>query len=213
MREAVERIRQDWMNEHGAHAADYGNEPWGIQWGGPQHVQFVADLVGGVVRNKHVVEIGVGGGKFTKMLYEIGALTVIGLDVHQVSIVQASLYEDRATYILSKGDEIPLPDQSTDVVFTYDVLLHLPPELVVRYLQEGFRVGWEMIVQLPVLDYPASREWYLRRVRDRVYENPYELGYFCFYTNDMVKQMIELAGWKPTMLGHNQRDSVWLCQK
>jgi len=214
-RPSLGSITADWHREHARHADDYPGQPWGIQWGGPGHVEWVRSLVEPHVKGKHIYEIGCGGGKYTRMLFECGALTVVATDVHEVAIAQSREYEPRAFYYLTDGETIPFDaGAGFDVVFTYDVLLHLPPGLVVKYLQEAHRVAGEVIVQLPTLDLPASRACFLDRIAWGAYRKPYSLGYYNFYTDEHIRTLISLAGWSdPTILGHNLRDSLWLATK
>lgn len=207
------RIANEWHKEHEKNKDMMGEQPWGWQWGGATVIKFVMPLITRYIKDRSVLEIGCGGGKWTKQLMDAGAKRVVAIDVHQTAIRQAALYETRAMFYLSGGCELDWPDNSFDIVFTYDVLLHLPPGLIFQYVKESYRVADRMILQLPVLDTHHGADAFVTRSNQRRYENPYSLGYFNVYSDDWVQQMVRLAHWEPVYLSNNGRDSLWLLQK
>ena len=209
---SVETIAQDWSE---AQERGGKGDPWGAQWGGERLLREVCNVVRPYAFQARVLEIGCGGGKWTKALFDrCGAAQVCAIDVHQISLDESAQYEPRATYFLGNGDSIPKEvGAGYNLVFTYDVFLHLPPGLVVKYLQEAYRVGEFVFFQLPSLDKDVTRDRFMLRVKAHRYRRPYGIGYVNFYTDDHIRALVEMAGWTPMRLGANRRDSYWLCYK
>jgi SAM-dependent methyltransferase len=208
----VQTIAEDWQ---AAQERGGKGEPFGAAWGGERLLDQVCGLLTPYANGKRVLEIGCGGGKWTKALYDrCGAAEVAAIDVHQISLSESADYEPRATYWLGNGDSIPAEvGAGYDLVFTYDVFLHLPPGLVVRYLQEAHRVGEFVFFQLPSLDREVARERFMLRVKAHRYRKPYGIGYVNFYTDDHIRALAEMAGWAPVAAGGNKRDSFWVGHK
>jgi SAM-dependent methyltransferase len=210
--QSIYDVADDW-----AAAQERGGkgEPWGAQWGGERLLKDVCALICQYALGKRVLEIGCGGGKWTKALFDrCGATDVTAIDVHQISLDEAAAYEPRATYLLGDGDSIPAEaGAGFGLVFTYDVFLHLPPGLVVKYLQDAYPLARSMFLQMPSLDREVTRERFMLRVQAHRYRNPYSIGYVNFYTDDHVCALAEMAGWVPTIIGGNRRDSFWILRK
>jgi SAM-dependent methyltransferase len=206
----VEEIAGDWNREHETHRNDYGSEPWGIQWGGGGHIDWIKKIVAPHIKGRRVFELGCGGGKWTKVLFDLGAASVTAMDVHPVALQDAKAYEPRAEYMLGDGENLGLDPNSYDLVFTYDVLLHLPPGLVYRYLEQAAQAAPEVIFQLPILELVTARNVFRERARSGSYRSPYSLGYFNFYTQSYAVWIAGLAGLFLTTLGNNERDAIWL---
>jgi SAM-dependent methyltransferase len=210
--QSIDDVGQDWADAQARGGKGY---PWGAQWGGERLLDDVCELIRPYVNGRRVLEIGCGGGKWTKALFDrCGADQVCAIDVHQISLTESAAYEPRATYFLGNGDSIPKEvGAGYDMVFSYDVFLHLPPGLVVKYLQDAHPLADYAFYQLPSLDKEKGQERFLLRVRSHRYRKPYSIGYVNFYTDDHARRLAHLAGWTPALIGGNPRDSFWLCYK
>ena len=207
------QIAEDWEREHASTLRD-DDHPWGFHWGGDSHMVWVEEILEHEFKDKRVFEIGCGGGKYSKLILDLGASELLACDVHTTAVDGAYEYEPRGRYVLSDGENIPAEDDSFDLVFTYDVLLHLPPSLVVQYLTEGRRVAPEMIVQFPSLDLKGGCDWFGQYVVSKAWRNPYHLGYFNFYADAQIRAYAQIAGWPYIKeLGANERDKVWKLEK
>ena len=205
----LQRIIADWENDHKRHLK---SEPvWGLRWGGPGLLKAMADMLAGLIR-PNVLEIGCGGGKWTKWLFEMGAETVTAVDVHQTALDDAAKHVPHATYLLGDGKRLPVPDDSFDMVFTYDVLLHLPTELVFGYFQESYRVADRLVFQLSDIAAPLGGSNFKKQCNRR---SPFSLGYIVYYSEEHVRTLLKLAGWSCSeIVGRpNRRDFVWLASK
>jgi 2-polyprenyl-6-hydroxyphenyl methylase / 3-demethylubiquinone-9 3-methyltransferase len=77
---------------------------------------------------KAALEVGCGGGILCEEIARIGFSTV-GVDPSQQSIITAGKHATagrlKINYIIGKGESLPFPDSSFDVVFCCDVLEHV----------------------------------------------------------------------------------------
>ena len=210
MTNLVGQIANDWEKEHAAHAADYGDQPWGVQWGGEEQTANVCAVLKPLIAGKIVLEVGCGGGKWTKALYDrCAAGDVTAIDVHDTAIAEAGEYEPRATYMKMDGET--LPDGPFDVVFSWDVYLHLPTGAVLNYLQQAHKIADLVIVQLPSLNQEAGRDYLAHHTTCKDFRKPFSLGYVQFYSDEMIRFLLQMAGFMPVYLGSpNRRDTLWL---
>jgi trans-aconitate methyltransferase len=179
----------------------YKGGDYGYHWGGEKVLQIVSDLCAPIVKGKRVLEIGGGGGKWTKALFDrMGAEYVISTDIHDTAIKAIKAHEPRADVYKTDGKGIKLKGK-WDLVFTYDVFLHLPQSLVMRYLLDAVKVSDEIIFQLPDLNSKVGSDLFLWYAQNDVFNDPYNKGYMNFYTKDQVESMAEKAGGKLTVLG------------
>jgi SAM-dependent methyltransferase len=80
----------------------------------------------GHVPGLHVLDIGCGEGRFSRLLAARGAITV-GLDpIHR--LVEAAVEDGDGTqhYLQGVGERLPLRDQSFDIVIAYLALIDIP---------------------------------------------------------------------------------------
>ncbi|MDX1575415.1 MAG: methyltransferase domain-containing protein, partial [Kiloniellales bacterium] len=94
----------------------------------------VFDIVAGLsIEGRDVLDLGCGiGGASAVLAGELGAARVLGIDVEPESLKQAGeLMEevglaDRVSLAPVAPGPLPLHDQAVDVVFSKDVLCHVP---------------------------------------------------------------------------------------
>ncbi len=106
----------------------------------------VFQIVDGLqVAGRDVLDLGCGiGGASALLAGELGAASVLGIDVEAVSIEQARelvAERDLADRVVLKHCEpgpLPLPDAAVDLVFTKDVICHVPDKPA--FFAEAFRV-------------------------------------------------------------------------
>ena len=98
--------------------------------GGSEEVDAILDGV--TVRGRHVLDLGCGvGGAAIRIVRELEAGTVVGVDVEQRTLerataaVRAAGLAQRIAFELVAPGPIPLPDESVDIVFCKDVICHL----------------------------------------------------------------------------------------
>jgi len=120
------------------------------------HTFFSLDL-----RDKDVLDIGCGYGGRTVYFKEMGARSVVGVEVREDMVRAAVAFgESRGveiTGLTGFGERIPLPDASIDVITSYDVFEHV--ESLPRTLEECRRVlrpGGTLYAVFPPFYHPTG---------------------------------------------------------
>lgn len=142
------------------HDAEYDDDSisfletlWGegyLSPGGPEEIRAVLD--GFDLRGLTVLDIGCGSGGITLSLAsDYGAARVVGIDVEQPVIdkakrrAEARGLDDRVEFIRIDPGPYPFPDESFDIVFSKDAMIHIPDKEalfndILRLLRPGGRV-------------------------------------------------------------------------
>lgn len=172
-------------------------QPYGIEWGGWEIVDTVSSFCREYITGKIVTEIGCGGGKWTKALFDrMGAKEVHAFDVHQVSVEQTRQYEPRAVTTLQQGNDYPQSVLKSDIIFTYDVLLHLPQPLTFKYILNAVQMNIPIIFQFPIIESNDGKKLMFEQVRQEKYRSPYRSGYIEIYSTKFISDFCEAAGAK-----------------
>ena len=119
---------------------------YGLQWGDPQThpaLRWVRDhyLLPYVNPDHSAVEIGPGGGRWTRYLLGFGQLCAV--DYHQ-ELLDELLRNYRAPHLSTlrnNGTDFPgIPDASVDFVFSFGVFVHLDIDLIEAYFRSIHRI-------------------------------------------------------------------------
>lgn len=120
---------------------------YGLQWGDPDrqpNLEMIRDiaLLPHVGEGQRVVEIGPGGGRWTRYMKAAGRIYAV--DPFQDLLDElAKNFADwpNLELVLNEGSDLPgIEDGSIDFVFTFGVFVHLDPDVVEGYLREIARV-------------------------------------------------------------------------
>ncbi len=169
---------------------------YGYQWGGETVLSEVSEICKPFIKGKSILEIGCGGGKWTKALFDrMEAKSVDACDVHKIAVNQTREHESRANVFLIDGKGIKTT-KKYDLVFSYDVLLHFPSSLVMKYILDSKKCSEGFIFQLPDLNTRIGSELFTWYAEHEIYEDPYTKGYMNFYTAEMVEAMAKIAGYQ-----------------
>ena len=93
--------------------------------------------------NKHILELGCGSAEITRNIATSGAgRKITALEVDEIAHEKNSLATDlpNVTFGLAGAQEIPLKDESVDVVFMFKSLHHVPLDLMDQSFLEIRRV-------------------------------------------------------------------------
>jgi cyclopropane fatty-acyl-phospholipid synthase-like methyltransferase len=149
----------------------------------------------------NVLEIGPGGGKWTvRLAPRCGALTVFDVADQMLARTKArvdALGLGNVSFVLGNGRDLqPIASASQDVVFSYDVFVHIALEDTFAYVQEIARVlkeGGVAIVHHATSDTRAAwdrieshNDWY--RGGDNT------LGQYYYLGRDAIDRMYARAG-------------------
>lgn len=109
----------------------------------------------GDVRGKTVLEYGCGDGVNTLFLARRGAqVKALDISLDLINVARQRLVANRMTgdieFINGSAHQVPLPDDSVDVVFGMAILHHLDLELSAREVKRVLRRGGRAIFREPV---------------------------------------------------------------
>jgi ubiquinone/menaquinone biosynthesis C-methylase UbiE len=95
-------------------------------------------FAGGYVAGKEVLDVACGTGVGTEFLRQAGATKVWGLDLDQEAITFAKAKYRNCEFAQSDATDLCLPDDSVDVVVSFETLEHLKDQE--KFLKESRRV-------------------------------------------------------------------------
>lgn len=114
---------------------------YGLEWGDPEvspPLRYVRDhfLRPYVSPETTVVEIGPGGGRWTR--YMLDAKQIYAVDYHQELLdeLKSNIDSVKIVFLKNDGDNFPnVPNESVDFVFSFGTFVHLDIDIIDRYLQ------------------------------------------------------------------------------
>lgn len=125
---------------------EIAQQPYGNQWGSPETVpplRFVRDrwVRPYVDPSKTALEIGPGGGRWTRYLTGFKSLYVV--DYHEELLHELARNVDAPNIVPVKnnGTDFPtIPDASIDFLFSFGTFVHFDHELIASYLVNMRRI-------------------------------------------------------------------------
>lgn len=153
----------EWNKQFGKDVLRFSSDPkkkffYGEQWGS---VEDRTDL--STVREKFVdlfvspdktcVEIGSGGGRWTRYLLGFRQLYCVELNPEMFWYIQTRFQNpDNVTYVQSTGSDLPgVPISGIDLVFSYGTFVHFEEDLFAAYfrsISEVMRPGSNLVLQI-----------------------------------------------------------------
>lgn len=115
-------------------------------------IDRVLDLSLENIEAKSVLDIGVGGGLFSKAFFERG-LSVAGIDVNPDMVMAAREFLPTGEFKEAVAEVLPYPDQSFDLIFMGHVFHEVDD--FVKTLQEAKRVASQRTV---ILEWPYKEQ-------------------------------------------------------
>lgn len=193
----LDQMQDDWEQSCRIYYAKDRPEPtW--SWARENTLSRMRDALSKIKLGR-VLEIGCGGGIWTNMLLDLTD-DVTALDTSGYILDKAREFAPGADYIQTDGWS--LPDGPFDTVFTYGVLLHLPQELVYRYILESARVARRAVLGIRTVESDGIRAVKRQLEAGRV---PFHLGYITVYSEAVIGAMLDDAGfvWDVGRMGGN----------
>lgn len=115
----------------------------GEEWAAPDRTQFVFErfALPFLRPDARVVEIGPGGGKFSRLIIErCHELALVDISQEMLQRANAACSGRARELLVQDGNLEALASSSVDLVFSYDVFIHLEAEEIFRYFAEVNRV-------------------------------------------------------------------------
>jgi SAM-dependent methyltransferase len=184
-------------------------ETLGEEWGGPEFAdllidELIAERLGPEV---DVLELGCGGGKFSQRIApRVRSLVAADISTAMLSQAKGELERrgaaDNVSFQQLNGvDFSGVADDSVDLIFSYDVQLHMQPQNVYSYLLDARRVlrpGGAIMVHQIALDTPGGMENFQRQFRsdtwDFAFDSPSRLGHIYFMSRSQIEALGDAAG-------------------
>jgi len=119
---------------------------YGLQWGDPEitgpQIYMRDHYVLPYVRPDHVaVEIGPGGGRWTRYLLGFGRLYVVDYHIELLQELRRRFNQPNMKFIVNNGTDFPgVPEKSVDYVISVACFVHLELHLIVAYLKNIYKI-------------------------------------------------------------------------
>lgn len=200
---ATNRYANDWNGYSARWNEQFGSrhQHLGDEWWDQGTLDRVFALVERFLTpSAQVLEIGPGGGKWTVRLAPRVA-RVIAFDVADEMLIRTRARCERdainnVRYLLSDGSgSLEVDDESIDIVFSYDVFVHITLEDTVHYVGEMGRVlrpGGVAIIHHAVNE--ATPAWDRIESINDWYRRGATLGQFYYHSVATLQRMYERAG-------------------
>lgn len=207
--DSVEALRRTWS--HYAQEWDrrpdisLGTETLGDEWGGPAFAErIVADLTAPYLgADVDVLELGCGGGKFSALLRP-RTRRLVCADISSDMLARAREHvgdgDDVEYHQLNGRDFAGVADRSVDMIFSYDVLLHLQPQNIFSYLRDARRIlrpqGIFMLHAINLASSGGSHHFEDQYVHDTwryTFDSLGRLGHIYFMSEDQLRALATLA--------------------
>lgn len=114
---------------------------YGLEWGDPDNVaplKFIKEryVLPYVNRKHHAVEIGPGGGRWTRYLLGFSKLYVVEYYAELLDELRKNYNESNMTFIKNNGTDFPtIDEESIDYIFSFGTFVHLDAHLIEDYLK------------------------------------------------------------------------------
>jgi len=102
-----------------------------------------------------ILDMPCGTGHYYRKLRQLGKIRYLGIDIDEKMIATANeIWKGEPNAKFRKGSalELELEDNSVDVVFCYNLLLHLPPEYCESVISELYRVSKRYVLIRSLFD-------------------------------------------------------------
>ncbi len=196
------RYSEEWNRTYGRKYEHLGDE-WHDDGSGVRKFEdrfFASTVAPWLHPTTRVLEIGPGGGKWTvRMAPHVARVTTFDVAQGMLDRTRARVDADGLTnvdYVLGNGrDMASIPSGSVDLLFSYDVFVHIALEDTVAYVAEMARVlrdGGVAIVHHAVADTAVA--WDRIEEHNDWYRQGHTLGQFYYFSQDALDRLYARHG-------------------
>jgi ubiquinone/menaquinone biosynthesis C-methylase UbiE len=121
--------------------AIFSDSIYGLEWGDPEIVaplKFIRDqyVLPYVNHNHYAVEIGPGGGRWTRYLLGFKRLYVVDYYAEMLDELQRRFRKPNMVFVKNNGTDFPgVETDSIDYLFSFDTFVHLDKPIIQMYLE------------------------------------------------------------------------------
>jgi SAM-dependent methyltransferase len=115
--------------------------------------QFTRHFERSRIVDKRVLDFGSGAGELSRLAWELGAQSVIGVDLSEkfVDFAREATAPhglgDKVSFVVGEVETIPLPDATADVILCFDVMEHvLAYEAIIREWRRVLAPGGRVLI-------------------------------------------------------------------
>lgn len=129
---------------------------YGLEWGDPETVEplrYVRDswVLPYVRPDRTVLEIGPGGGRWTRYLLACRRLYVVDYHGELLAELKKNFSAPHMVFVQNNGTDFPgVPEAGIDFLFSFGTFVHLDPDLITAYLaniKSILRTGGDVVIQ------------------------------------------------------------------
>lgn len=149
---------------------------------------------------KHMIDVGCGNGWLVREVLRRGVETGVGVDIspEMISVAKNSTeVENRETYMVANGEDIPLPDGIVDCITNIESLYYYPePQQALHEWARIAKPGAQLAIMMDLyLESPATHNWI------DALDVPVHL-----FSKVQLREMLTKAGWSNIeMVQHHDR--------
>jgi len=124
----------------------FSNPLYGMEWGDPETIRpltFIRDqyVLRYVNPDQAALEIGPGGGRWTRYLRDFHRLYVVDYHPELLQELKKNFNPPNMTFIQNNGADFPgIQDGSIDFLFSFGCFVHLDAQLIEAYLKNMERI-------------------------------------------------------------------------
>lgn len=192
--EQLENEEQRIMERRYVLPYNWAIKPEQRKWRRKQGEWEIAQLLAGEVKGKDILDAGCGDGWYTARMVAVGARAT-GVDYSGKAISFARIIVDGASFFDASLTKLPFRDASFDIIFSFQVIEHIPPQELPRAileLQRVLRSGGLLIVGVPSVKRPFSK------------------AHFQHFTEASLREVVESGGFKMIQAVGQERHDVFL---
>lgn len=159
---------------------------YGSEWGDPFTQQEIIDYMIKPYCKGSVIEIGSGGGRWTKVLLSTNPRHILSIDAtpNSEALIREAMYTRDMSFLLCQDGVFRVP-YDYDFIFSFDTFVHFHPKLFINYLHsaaKALRKGGHFILHYACL-FSMDQE-------------PYDPVCFQYRTQEEFQLLVELNGFE-----------------